>query len=170
MTYDRGPALRWSLLVATAFVLHIGVVIDMDLFGVHPDVMLLVAVCGGIVGGASRGAEIGFFAGLLSDLVLPGNLGVSALAFAIVGFGAGAVSQSVIHATRGIWVGITVAATAAGVLLYAAVAQLLGQDTLSDPRLWLIVGIVSLCNAVLCLPVLAASRWAEGSGLRSGLA
>jgi hypothetical protein len=39
---------------------------------------------------------------------------------------------------------------------------------LSDPRLWQVVGIVSVLNGVLCLGLLPLCRWAEGLGLRSG--
>jgi len=71
--------------------------------------------------------------------------------------------------SRAISVAVVTAASAAGTLLYALLGQLLGQRTLSDPRLWSIVAIVALCNAALCLPALAASRWAEGEGLRTGV-
>jgi rod shape-determining protein MreD len=170
VTHDRVPAIRWALVVATLYLVQIGIVIDLRLFGVHPELMLLTGICAGVAGGASRGAEVGFFAGLLADLVLSGHLGTSALAYAIAGFAAGVVADSVIRSSRAISIGIVAAASVAGVLLYAALGQLLGQDTLSDPRLAQIVGIVSLCNVVLCLPVLALSRWAEGSGVRSGVA
>lgn len=170
VTGDRAPVLRWAALVTAVFVVHIGVAIDASLLGVHPDLMLLIAICGGLAGGPARGAEVGFFAGLLSDLVLPGSLGVSAFAFALVGFGAGTVAETVLHASRVISLAVTFFASAAGVLVYALVAQLLGQRTLSDPNLWVIVGIVSVCNVALCLPLLALARWAEGSGLRSGFA
>jgi rod shape-determining protein MreD len=170
VTDDRAPVMRWSLLVVTLFVVQIGVMIDLDLFGVHPDLMLLVAICAGLAAGPARGAEVGFASGLLMDLVLHGSLGVSALTFALVGFAVGAVAESVIRSSRLLSVGLTAAASGAGVLLYAALGQLLGQRTLADPRLWAIIGIVSVCNAALCLPVLATSRWAEGVGLRAGLA
>ena len=169
MTHDRGPAVRWTLLVATLYLIQIGLVIDLSFFGVHPELMVLTGICAGMVGGPTRGAEVGFFSGLLADLVLSGHLGTSALAFAIVGFGSGILAGSVIRASRGISIAMVSAMSAAAVLLYAALAQLLGQHTLSDPRLAQIVGIVSLCNAVLCLPVLALSRWAEGTGVRSGV-
>lgn len=169
MTHDRGPALRWALVVTTLYLVQIGVVIDLSFFGVHPELMVLTGICAGMVGGPTRGAEVGFFSGLLTDLVLTGHLGTSALAYAIVGFATGALASSVIRTSRGISIAIATAMSAGAVLLYAALAQLLGQHTLSDPRLARIVGIVSLCNAVLCLPVLALSRWAEGTGVRSGV-
>jgi rod shape-determining protein MreD len=166
----RAPAIRWTLVVVTLYLVQIGIVVDLQIFGVHPELMLLTGIAAGMAGGPSRGAQVGFFAGLLADVVLSGHLGTSALTYAIVGFGAGVVADSVIRSSRAISIGVSTAASAAGVLLYAALGQLLGQDTLSDPRLLRIVGIVSLCNAVLCLPVLALSRWAEGSGVRSGVA
>jgi hypothetical protein len=76
--------------VLVAFVLQIGVLSDLRPFGVHADLMLLMGVCAGLAGGPSRGAVVGFFAGLLADVMLPGPLGISALAAAVAGFGAGA--------------------------------------------------------------------------------
>jgi len=169
VTHDRGPLLRWVLLVSTAYLLQLGLVVDLSFFGVHPDLMLLVAATAGLAAGPERGAVVGFGAGLLVDLVLQGPLGTTALAYAVVGFGAGTVGESVMRTSRAISVGIVTAASAVGTLLYAALAHLLGQRTLSDPRLWRIVAIVAVCNAALCIPALAASRWAEGTGLRSGV-
>lgn len=169
MTTDAPAVMRWVLIVLTVFVLQIGVFTDLRLFGVHPDTMLLLAICAGLSVGAVRGAEVGFAVGLLSDLLLQGPLGTSALAFALVGFGVGMAGDAVLRSSRVISVGIAAVSSAAGVLLYAALAQLLGQRTLADPRLWVIVAIVSVFNAVLCLPAMALCRWAEGSALRAGL-
>lgn len=164
---DPGSGLRWVLLVTTAFVLHVGAGSDLGLFGVHPELMLLVAVCAGLAGGPVRGAQVGFVAGVLVDLLLTSPLGVSALAFALAGFGVGAVQESVIRSSRTISAALAALGSAAGVLVYATVAHLLGQRSLADPNLWRIVGIVSLFNAVLCVPVLGLCRWAEGPQLRA---
>lgn len=169
MTTEPSAVLRWALVVLTVFVLQVGVFSDLRLFGVHPDTMLLLAICAGLSVGAVRGAEVGFAAGLLSDLLLQGPLGTTALSFALVGFAVGMAGDAVLRSSRLISVGITVVSSAAGVLLYAALAQLLGQRTLADPRLWVIVAIVSLFNALLCLPGLGVCRWAEGGDLRAGL-
>lgn len=164
---DSGVVLRWTLVVTSAFVLQVGVVTDLGLFGVHPELMLLLAICAGIVGGPVRGAGVGFAAGLLGDLMLQGPLGVSALAFALVGFAAGAAGEAVLRSSRAITIAMTAIASAAGLLVFAALSQLLGQRSLADPRLWLIVGIVSVVNAVLCVPAVAVCRWAEGTELRT---
>ena len=157
----NGATVRWLLVVGTAYMVQVAFLGDLRIAGVHPDLMLLVAVVAGLCGGPSRGASIGFAAGLLVDLVVPGRLGTTALAFALVGFGTGLVGESVIRSARVILVGMVMAGSAVGVLLYALIANLLGQVTLTDPRLGLIVGIVSAFNAVLCLPLIALGQWAE---------
>ncbi len=168
MATESSVLIRWGVLLSGVFVVQLGFVNDLSILGVHPDLLLLVAICAGLVGGSSRGAGVGFVAGLLGDLMLPGSLGVTALCFTLVGFAVGAAEDSVIRSTRTISMAITATASALGVLLYAGVSQLLGGHTLSDPQLWSVVGIVAALNGVLCLLVLPLCRWAEGLGLRSG--
>ncbi|MFM7068415.1 MAG: rod shape-determining protein MreD [Actinomycetes bacterium] len=152
---------RWVAVLATAFVAQVAVFGDLRILGVHPDLLLLVAVVAGLVGGPVRGASVGFAAGVLVDLMLPGRLGTSAVAYALCGFGVGVVGESLIRSARSIVVGLVMAGSAAGVVLYAALAQLLGQGTLSDPHLLQIIGIVSVINGLLCIPVVFVAQWAE---------
>jgi rod shape-determining protein MreD len=168
MVTETSVVMRWAALLLAAYVVQIGFLNDLRIFGVRPELLLLVTICAGLVGGSSRGAGVGFAAGLLSDLLLNGSFGTTALCFTLVGFGVGAAEDSVIRSTRAISMGISMVASAVGVLLFAGVSQLLGGHTLSDPLLWQIVGIVALLNGVLCLAVLPLCRWAEGLGLRSG--
>jgi len=168
MVTESSVVIRWAVLLSGVFVVQLGFVNDLAILGVHPDLLLLVAIGAGLVGGSSRGAAVGFAAGLLGDLMLTGSLGVTALCFTLVGFGVGMAEDSVIRSTRLISMAITAVASALGVVLYAGMNQLLGGHTLSDPRLWQVVGIVSVLNGVLCLGLLPLCRWAEGLGLRSG--
>lgn len=160
----RGVGVRWAALVGTAFVLQVAFLGDLRLFGVHPDLMLLVAVAAGLMGGPSRGAAVGFAAGLLVDLLLPGRLGTSALAFSLVGFGVGVAGESLMRSARWILVALVMAGSAAGVVLYAGLAHLLGAGSLGDPRLLQIVVIVAVFNGLVCLPVLYLAQWAEDAG------
>ncbi len=169
MSDEAGRALRWITVVLVAFVLQVGVLADIQPFGVHADLMLLLGICAGLASGPTRGAVIGFAAGLLADAVMPGTLGISALSYAVVGFAVGSFRESVMSSTRSIDMLVVAAGSAAGVLLYALLSQLLGQHSLSDPRLVQIVGIVAVLNAVLCVPVLAVSRWAEGDSTHTGI-
>jgi rod shape-determining protein MreD len=166
---DIRNLLRWALIVSVAIVLQVGLFDDLRISGVHPDLMLLLAVCAGLTGGPGEGAGVGFACGLLADLFLPGRFGVTALAYALTGYGAGVAGDTVVRPARWISVGLVVLSSAAGTLLYAAIGQLLGQHSLSDPRLGVIVGIVSVVNGVLALPTLAVCRWADHDPLRARL-
>ncbi|MEI2640086.1 MAG: rod shape-determining protein MreD [Microthrixaceae bacterium] len=86
MTPDSGVAIRWAGLVTAAFVIQVAFLNQISILGVHPELMLLVAIGAGLVVGPHRGAGIGFAAGLLVDLTLHGNLGVSAFCYTLVGF------------------------------------------------------------------------------------
>jgi rod shape-determining protein MreD len=166
---DVRQLLRWVLVLSVTLVLQVGLFNDIRFWGVHPDLMLLLAVCAGLTGGPGQGAGVGFACGLLLDLFLPGRFGVTALAYALTGYGAGVAGDTVVRPARWISVGLVVLSSAAGTLLYAAIGQLLGQRSLSDPRLGTIVGIVSVVNGVLALPALAVCRWADHDPLRARL-
>lgn len=153
--------LRWGIVLVGALVLQVGVVNDLRIGGVHPDLMLLLAVCAGMVGGPARGAGVGFAAGLVADLFLPGRFGVTALALAVTGYFSGVAGDTVVRPARWISVSLVTVASALGILFYAAVGQLLGQRSLTDPRLGAIVGIVAVVNGLLALPALAVCRWAD---------
>ena len=82
---DRSPD-QGALLLLAALVIHTSVLSGIRLQGVRPDLMLLIAVCAGLVAGPERGAIVGFAAGLASDLFLQTPLGLSALTFTVVAF------------------------------------------------------------------------------------
>ena len=153
--------IRWILVVTVATVLQVGLAVQVRVVDVHPDLLLLVAVCAGVAVGPGVGAGVGFACGLVIDLLVPGRFGVTALAYLIVGYGSGLAGDAVARPTRAISAGMVAVASAVGVLLYAAIGQLLGQRSLSDPNLWAIVGIVTAFNAVLAVPVLGVCRWAH---------
>ena len=168
MTSEVQLIVRWGALLLTAFVLQIGVFTDLKLFGVHPEILLLVAICAGLVGGPDQGCR-GRLRGRRARR--PGaSPGCSASRRWRSRWSGSrwARPRSRSSARRcGISIAIAVAASAVGTLLYAAVGEMLGQRSLSDPRLWAIVGIVSAVNGLLCVPGLAVCRWAEGEPVRA---
>lgn len=161
---DVGVFARWSVLVVTALVAQVGIVPQFPVAGVVADLMLLVAVCAGVVGGPERGAILGFVCGVAFDLTRPGPLGLSALAYTLAAAGAGAVMVQVLQPRRLLTVAVVATATAVGTLLFAVGSQLFGQHTLQNPRLWTIVSVITVVNALLALPAIRACRWAEGTG------
>jgi hypothetical protein len=64
---------------------------------------------------------------------------------------------------------ITAASSAVATLLFAAVAQVFGEHTLTNQHLWTIVVVVSLVNGLVSPLVLWACRWAEGTEVRAAL-
>ena len=156
--------LRLALVVAVALVLHQSLFVTVRFGDAHPQVMLLVAVVGGLLAGAERGALIGFTAGLVADLFVQTPLGLSALTFALVGFVVGSVQSGIVHSAW--WIGpvTALAASFAGVLLYGMLGAIIGQAHFVSPRLIGIAAGVGAMNAILALPVLRAMAWALNTG------
>ena len=156
----ESPAVRWALVLTVVTAAQISFVGDLSLFGVHPDLLLLLAIAAGLTGGPGRGVVVGFAAGVIADLFLHTRFGVATLASTLVGYAAGVAGDTVVRPSTPVWVGATACLSAAGTVLYAALGHLLGARTLADPNLLAIVGIVSVVNAALCVPALAVCRWA----------
>jgi rod shape-determining protein MreD len=152
---------RLGAVVVTALLLQVSLFSQFSFDGARPDVMILVAVAGGFVAGSERGAVIGFVSGLAYDLVLTTPLGLSAFVYTLVGYTVGAVSNSVVRSS--VWIGPVVVATgsAAGMVLYAVVAEVLGQAALTGPPLTSIVVVVAAVNTALAPIVVRAVRWAR---------
>ena len=149
-----------------AFVLFVALVLHQSVFtltrvgDVHPRVMLLVAVGGGLLAGPERGAMIGFCAGLLADLFVQTPFGLSALAYALVGFAVGSVQSGIIRSAWWITPFTALAASFAGVLLYGLLGALIGQSHFVSPRLLGIAAGGALLNALLAPLVVRAMAWA----------
>jgi len=159
MTSD--PRFRAPVLLISALALHLTLFSVLRIAGAAPDIMLLVAVAGGLVGGPVRGAVLGFVAGISIDVFLRTPMGLSALVFTLVGYGVGVVSTGVLTPSWYLPVVTASVASAAGVILYAFVGAMLGEPMVSR-RLVTIVGVVAVGNAVLAVPVIRAVTWAIG--------
>jgi rod shape-determining protein MreD len=164
---DYGMIVRWIVLVVTALVLQVGLAASFPVAGIVIDLMLLLSVCAAMVGGPERGAVVGFWAGLVYDIARDGRLGLSALAFTLVAYAVGSLLVAVLSVNRLLSMVIAAMGMAAGELLYAVEGEIFGEHTLSNPRLWMIVGVNALIGGLLSPLVLKTCRWAEGPGERS---
>ena len=77
------------LLIVLALLLQGAWVHKIAVFGLRPDIVLLVLVYIGISGGQIQGALFGFFSGILLDTYDPQALGVNALTNSLIGFAVG---------------------------------------------------------------------------------
>ncbi len=155
--------MNWFKVVAVVLgtlILQLSLFARFSYEGARPDLMLLLAVIAGLVAGPERGAMVGFAAGLAFDIVLSTPLGLSALVYTLVGYGVGLVGATVVRSSWWISPAVAAVGSAAGVLLYALVGEVLGQATLSGPSLTAIVVVVSAVNAVLAAPAVRVLRWA----------
>jgi rod shape-determining protein MreD len=159
MTAD--PRFRVPLLLLSAVAVHLALFSAVRVGGSAPDVMLLLAVAAGLVGGPIRGATMGFAAGITVDVFLRTPMGLSALVFTLVGYGVGLVSTGVLTPSWYLPVVTASMASAAGIVLYAFAGAMLGEPMVSR-RLLTIVGVVAVGNAVLAVPVIRAVTWAMG--------
>lgn len=89
MTFLRAFGLALLLLIAVVF--QSAVLAPFSVYGVVPDLVLIVVVAAALVRGPEFGAGLGFLAGVLTDLAPPADhaLGRWALAFVVVGYLAG---------------------------------------------------------------------------------
>jgi rod shape-determining protein MreD len=154
-----GPRFKLPLLVLAALIVHAQLLPDVRIDGVQPDLMLLLAVAGGIVAGPSAGAVLGFSVGLLTDLLfLDTPLGLSAMAFCLVGYAVGQLQAGVLRTSWWLPVLTAFAACAAGEALFALVGTLFGQSDLVTGRLPLVAGVVGLLDAALAVVVVPLTR------------
>lgn len=156
---SRG-AVRLSMVLVAALVAQHSVLVNIRVTGVSPDLLLLVAVAGGIAGGRERGAVVGFAAGLAADLLAQTPFGLSSLTFGLVGYGVGTLQAGVIRLAWWIPLATGLAASTAGVLLYALLGSLLGQTHLLRPELVGLAAVVGVLNAVLVPVVVRVVSWA----------
>ena len=81
--------LRLVAIVFLTVLLQIGLFSQIPIFGSVPNLIPVVVVSLGLLGGAVTGAVTGFAAGLLVDVMIGGTLGVASLALMAAGYLAG---------------------------------------------------------------------------------
>ena len=152
--------LRAGLAVVAAVVVQAAVLDHLRVAGVVPDVMLLLALVGGLTGGPERGAVLGFAGGIAIDLFLQTPLGLSALAYALAGYGVGVFGGGVVRPSGWTRAAIVAGGSIAGVVLFATAGTVLGRSALLVPRLALVALVVGLVNAALSPAAFLLIRWA----------
>lgn len=163
-------ALRLPLVLFVALTLHHSLFASARLGDVRADLMLLSAVAAGVAGGPERGAIVGFAAGVVADLFVHSPLGLSALAFSLVGFAVGVLHTSVIRQAWWIAPLTACAASFVGVVLYGVLGAVLGQAHLFQVQLLVVAAGVAAANTVVALPVMKAVAWAVPEARERALA
>ncbi|MDP1794570.1 MAG: rod shape-determining protein MreD, partial [Acidimicrobiales bacterium] len=95
--------------------LQLHVLNGISIWGRRPLILLLIPIGAAIEGDGTRAAIAGFMGGLVLDLYLESPLGLSALVFAIVGYGVASFERGVIRADRWLQPAVAGVASAFGV-------------------------------------------------------
>ena len=160
---------RVTLVVLAFVVVQQTLMVDLRVGIVHPDVMILLPIAAGIVGGPSRGATMGFGAGLVADLFLPTPFGLSALVGCLLGFGVGVATLALDRTAR--WLAPTVAlgGSALYVMVYASLGSVLGQPQMLHVDLLRVMVVVAVTNALLVLPAVRMVSWCMPAASTEGM-
>ena len=133
----------------TAVLFQTTVFARLKLFGVAPDLVVVLVICFALLEGPTSGAVVGFSSGLLKDLLLSAPKGLTGLSYLIVGYVVGSVhpyveSTSVFVPITGVFFG-SVAATS----IYEMLQELLGQQTVPLGRSVQVVCLIAIYNTLL---------------------
>jgi rod shape-determining protein MreD len=134
------------------FVVRHAAFVNFTVFGVHPELLLLFAVCCGLAGGPNYGVVAGFLAGLASDAFLTSPLGLSAFAFAVAGYAAGVAADDT-TSSPGVTALTSAMTTALGLVLVIVLGRMFGELDVAFRHSLAVVFFGSAVNAVLALPV-----------------
>lgn len=146
-------AVRIALIVVVAVVVQISFFSFLSFFGTTPDVIPLVVVSLGLLGGGVIGAVCGFATGLLLDSALLQTLGVSSLVLLSAGYLAGRyregaeISNSLIPL---LLAGVLTTGVAAG---FAAIQLMLGVHTPVSLLVLREIFVKGLLAVVLAIPI-----------------
>lgn len=155
-------SLRVGLVLLGLLQLQLSVLDGLQVLGRHPLILLLVPVAAALEGDGTRAAVAGAVAGLVLDLFLETPLGLSALVFAIVGYGVAAFERGVIRADRWLQPAVAGVASGLGVLGLAAAAAIFGQPEYFRLSILGSMIVVGVFNVLVAVPVVRMVRWALG--------
>jgi rod shape-determining protein MreD len=105
----------------------------------------------------------GFVAGLAIDCFLSSNFGVSALSFALVGYGVGVFQSGMLRSSR--WIAPILGGVGGlvGGALWVVIAGLAGQEDLFTLYSARIVVVAACYDALVAFPIFPFARWACGN-------
>jgi rod shape-determining protein MreD len=166
LTLAARPWVRLPLVTLVALAIQLSLFTDMRPFDALADVMLLLVLAAGMVAGPRDGALCGFFIGVVYDLMLRTPFGLSALAYALIGYAAGYL-QAVVSAAPW-WIGMLImgAASAVAVAIYAVIGTVFGLRDAVNLHLVTVMLVVGVVNLLLAVPALWVQRWTLLGGER----
>jgi rod shape-determining protein MreD len=143
-------AVRLVAFLAVVVIVQVTVFPHLQIFGVVPDLGLLVAIAVGYREGPEWGASAGFVAGFGYDLFLETPLGLCALSYALVGYATGTLRAGMLHSPRWIPPILGGVGGLVGGLVLLTIGVLVGVEGVKGTH-----GVVTICLAAAYDMVLA---------------
>lgn len=154
--------IRYFLLIVSLVVLQTALFPSLRVFEAGPDLLLVATIAVAYERGAEAGAGFGFVAGLAIDCFLSSPLGVSALAFSLVGYGIGVFQSGLLRSTR--WLAPVLGGIGGfvGGLLWVVIAGIAGQDDLFSADTLRILAISAVYDALVAIAIFPFVHWVCG--------
>ncbi len=153
MILSVGSVLRVGLLIVFAVVIQVSGFSGIRVFGSVAELLPLVVAAVALYGGAMAGASTGFACGLLVDLALGHNLGVSSLVLTATGYGVGRFGEVRDPAHGLIAIPVGGGATLGYVVAFGFVSFMLEIDAIVSGLVLRDALVTVLLNSLLALPV-----------------
>jgi rod shape-determining protein MreD len=142
-----------ALLAVTTVVVQVAFMPHLRLFGVVPDLGLVLAIAVAYYDDAETASIVGFATGLGFDLFLRTPVGASALAYSVTGYLTGLVQAALIRSGRLLPLALGGLGGFVGGLMFAGIAILAGTDSLIRFGTFSIVARAAVYDALVAMVV-----------------
>lgn len=146
-------ALRIALVIALAAVIQLAFFSNLSVLGATPDILPVIAVSLGLLGGGVVGAVCGFALGLLVDSLMLQTLGVSSLVLLTVGYLAGRWRESFELTSALVPPLLTGGLTLVAAFMFAAIQLMLGVESPVSLLVLREILVKGLLAALLAIPL-----------------
>jgi rod shape-determining protein MreD len=161
----RKIVLRLALLILLGVVLQLAFFSRISLFGTSPNILPVLVVCLGLLGGAVVGAVCGFAVGLLVDSALLQTLGVSSLVLLTAGYLAGRYREGFDISNPLIPPALAGGLTLFAATGFAAVQLMLGVEAPVSLLVLRELVVQAILGLVLAFPLYPVVRWVVRAAL-----
>jgi len=143
-------------ILALAILLHLTILDHIRIFGVKPDLMLIIIIFFGLFQERRAGLEYGFAAGFAKDLFTLDFLGVNTLVMAVSGFLAGLAGSQLSRESKKTQALLVMALTAVSMTLHFVIASTFSRWGYLDFGEYLTSSVIPTCvyTALVSIPVL----------------
>lgn len=149
------PALVLVALVQATWMPHLA------LFGVFPNLPLLVVTSCGLVQGVGPGALWGFIVGVAIDFLSGAPFGAATIALVVIGFLSGKAKLGAIRAHIALPMLTVFVATLIYEIIFLTILTISGEHTVWWESLVRIILPAAALNALLTPPILWTMRWLD---------